>query len=251
MLPTLPTGRGSRRPARNCPTRPSSGGVGRAAPDPVVHHDGLLGSARDGIVVLEEPQGAPGLGQEGEVREWVLAGQAGAAGVSGCQAVENLCPAVQREESAPCPPQDSQAPPPRAPRLPPRPTPGLTADGPPGRGPGSCRMAGRCSSRSSNGPPGPRRRRNLRSARETPGAGPPAPPPSSCTGRQSSRRGCQTGPVGTPQTRSPQCQSLLGTGARGCGRDPAYAVPVPATLRPHPLLGAWEGILADGKTNIT
>lgn len=76
---------------------------------------------------------------------------------------------------------------------------GLTAGGLPGRGPSSCRKAGRCNSLSSNGPPGPHRRRSLHLARESLEAAPLAPPPSSCTEHQSSQRGCQTGPVGTPK----------------------------------------------------
>lgn len=90
---------------------------------------------------------------------------------------------------------------------------GLTAGGLPGRGPGSCRMAWKCNSLSSSGPPGPHRRRNRHSARETLEAGPLVPPLSSCTEHQSSQRGCQTGPVGTPKPHSHQCQRLLETAA--------------------------------------
>lgn len=78
----------------------------------------------------------------------------------------------------------------------------LTAGVLPGRGPGSCRKAVKCNSLSSSGPPGPRRRRNPHSAQGNLEAGPPAPPLSSCIERQNSRRGCQTGPVGTPKPPS-------------------------------------------------
>lgn len=64
---------------------------GAQKPDPIVHHNGLLGRACDGVVVLEEPQCAPSVRQKGEVRERELAGQSRAAGVSHSQAVQDLC----------------------------------------------------------------------------------------------------------------------------------------------------------------
>lgn len=95
------------------PAHPFFGTVGRGVewmgekeglpPDPIVHHNRLLGSAGDGVVVLEEPQRAPSLRQKGEVRERVLAGQSRAASVSHSQAIQNLCPPAQREKSAACP----------------------------------------------------------------------------------------------------------------------------------------------------
>ena len=71
-------------------------------PDPIVHNNCLLGSASDGVVVLEEPQCAPSFCQKGEVRERVLAGQSRTPGMSHSQAVQNLCPPAQREKSASC-----------------------------------------------------------------------------------------------------------------------------------------------------
>lgn len=59
-------------------------------PDPIVHYHCLLGSASDGIVVLEEAQVAPCIRQHGVVREWVLAVHAGMAGMAESQAVQDL-----------------------------------------------------------------------------------------------------------------------------------------------------------------
>lgn len=72
----------------------------RPPPDAIVRHDRLLGGAGDGVVVLEEPQGAPSFRQKGEVGERVLASQSGAAGVSHSQAVQDLRAPARRERSA-------------------------------------------------------------------------------------------------------------------------------------------------------
>lgn len=214
-------------------------------PDPIVHHDCLLGGAGDGIMVLEEPQCAPSFRQKGQVRERVLASQSRAAGVGDSQAVQNLCPPA-RERSQPPVTQLCSAPcqlcrthsssfPPFSPWLGLRALPvpskpiqplfkpqrltllppawkgaGLTAGGLPGHGPSPCKKAGKCNSLSSNGLPGPRRRRNRHSAQGNREAGPPAPPLSSCRERQNSQRGCQTEPVGTPTPHFHQLQSLSG-----------------------------------------
>lgn len=156
------------------------------------------------------------------------------------QAVQNLCPPGPREESAACP-LHSQGPS----TLLPFPFPSLllslgllpgqfflkphnlillpdrarewslTEGGLPGLGPNSCRKAWKYNSRSSNGPHGPRRRRNPRLAQETLGAGPLVPHLSSCIERQNSQRECQTGPVGTPKM-SYQFQNLLDSGHQCC-----------------------------------
>jgi len=73
------------------------------APDSIVNGHGLLGSAGDGVVVLEEGEVAAGVAQQRVVGERVPAVSAGAAGVGERQAVQDLCPPAQGQSRGPCP----------------------------------------------------------------------------------------------------------------------------------------------------
>lgn len=96
--PPHPAGAQPARPAPHPPAPSRAPGLCRShphAPDSIVNHHGLLGSARDGVVVLEEPQVAAGVGQQGVVGQRVAAVGTGTAGVGERQAVQDLCPPAQ------------------------------------------------------------------------------------------------------------------------------------------------------------
>lgn len=68
-------------------------------PVSIVDDNSLLGSARDGIVVLEQPYVASGVSQEGVIRNGVTPFHACAPNVSHRQTVENFCPSTRKKQN--------------------------------------------------------------------------------------------------------------------------------------------------------
>lgn len=67
-------------------------------PVSIVDDNSLFGSARDGIMVLEQPYVAPGIGQEGVIWNGVTPFHARTSRVSHRQTVENFCPSTRKED---------------------------------------------------------------------------------------------------------------------------------------------------------